>query len=87
MPFEMRWIPAPINKSLIAHKEKPEDLSYECQYCDGWIEGQPSHHKIDTLYFSFAGGRGTEEYCQRCGEKIGFFGIDETYEYVLWRGE
>ena len=74
MPFELRWIPAPKDESLIVHKEKLSGPCHECRYCGGWIEGIANSYHENTLA-PLAGRKGTVEYCRRCGREISFFGM------------
>lgn len=49
---------------------------YHCYRCGGWIEGQPNSYQVNTLNPAMLAGRqGTEYYCRRCGEQIGFDGL------------
>lgn len=44
--------------------------------CKGWIEGFPNEYEVNTLApYQLAGRQGTEWYCIRCGEQIGFLGV------------
>ena len=45
-----------------------------CQYCKGWIMGEPNRYKENTLA-PLAGRKGTVEHCIRCGGEINFFGM------------
>jgi len=74
MPYELRWVPAPKDESLIVHTERLEETCYRCRYCDGWIEGKPYCSRVDNMA-RLSGRRGTVEYCQRCGQEINFFGM------------
>lgn len=47
---------------------------YECaDYCKGWIEGEPSHFREDTMG-PLCGRRGYSDHCIRCGHEIHFSG-------------
>lgn len=47
-----------------------------CPHCGGWIEGHANQYEVNTLNSGhLAGRRGTEFFCCRCGERIGFFGM------------
>lgn len=57
-------------------KDDKELWMYECHHCNGWIKGEPNKYEINTLRPSqLAGRQGTEFYCRRCGNQIGFMGI------------
>lgn len=47
---------------------------YLCKRCKGWIEGDPTQSRVDTLA-PLSGRRGVETYCIRCGEEIAFSGL------------
>jgi hypothetical protein len=47
---------------------------YHCKRCGGWIEGNPTEYRVDTLA-PLSGRRGVETYCIRCGEEIAFSGM------------
>lgn len=49
---------------------------YFCRRCKGWIEGQANTYQVNTLApHQLAGRSGTEYYCIRCGDEIGFMGM------------
>lgn len=47
---------------------------YHCRDCGGWIEGHPNEYRVDTLA-PLSGRRGTEYFCLRFGQEIGFSGL------------
>ncbi len=47
-----------------------------CDHCGGWIRGHANEYEVNTLApHQLAGRRGTEYYCQRCGEQLAFSGM------------
>jgi len=57
--------------------EGKEQFMHYCRYCLGWIPGQANEFPINTMSHRhpLGGRQGTEYYCRRCGEQIGFSGI------------
>lgn len=47
---------------------------YHCRFCEGWIDGEPTEFRINTLGV-LSGRRGSEFYCRRCGQELAFFGM------------
>lgn len=52
---------------------------YFCPHreCNGWIDGLPTEHEVHTMsqHHPLSGRDGTEYYCHRCGQEIGFIGM------------
>lgn len=44
-----------------------------CPRCGGWIEGSVNEYEVNTMG-PLSGRQGTEYYCRRCGEEIGYIG-------------
>jgi len=47
---------------------------YYCRYCEGWIEGQMSYRREDTIG-PLCGRRGEARGCIRCNNELEFFGM------------
>jgi len=47
---------------------------YYCRYCEGWIEGQMSYSREDTIG-PLCGRRGEARGCIRCQNELEFFGM------------
>lgn len=74
MPYVQTWVPAPRDESIKVYESDPGQPSYQCQYCKGWIKGEPNRFREDSLA-PLAGRKGTVLHCIRCGEEINFFGM------------
>jgi hypothetical protein len=75
MPYVQIWVPAPKDESLVVHATKLiSGESYHCQFCGGWIDGEPNRFEEDSLA-PLAGRKGTVLHCIRCGYEIDFFGM------------
>ena len=64
----------PLNSFISYNKDNRLDCMFYCQYCEGWIKGQPTEYQEDTLG-PLCGRRGIASYCIRCGNEIDFYGV------------
>jgi len=63
-------------KSRRTRHPNPFHWWYFCHHCQGWIEGQPHENEVNNLDGRrLAGRKGTEFFCIRCAEEIGFSGM------------
>jgi hypothetical protein len=87
----MEWYDAPADQALPVLKELPAGAQateteaslldgdkvlfwHKCQYCDGWIPGMAFEAQENTLG-PMSGREGIVYYCLRCGNEIGFSGV------------
>ena len=53
-----------------------EEMHFCDSGCNGWIPGEATEFRVNTLEPEhLAGRRGTEYYCRRCGGHLAFIGI------------
>jgi hypothetical protein len=67
-------VPPIENKTLELFETDPGHPSYYCPHCKGWVKGEAGFYQEDSFSI-LAGRRGTVESCMRCGNEIGFFGV------------
>ena len=70
LTFGYKWVSSPVLGG------RPFKVWFFCHHCQGWIEGEPHEHEVNDLDGRrLCGRRGTEFWCLRCAQQIGFSGM------------